>query len=88
MLDTGLSQVTWANGPETPRGRLTVDDYNYRFSFPATPKAYASEAVVQRYDGRMEREFGTQPSVATAVTKVGNVRQVWRCATVPSKPKV
>lgn len=88
ILDTGRDEVTWANGPDAPKGRLEVDDYDYRFDFPAQAEAHASAARVNRYDGTMEREFGTGPFFAEGPVKPGNVRQSWRCEAQPQKPKV
>lgn len=88
VLDTGRDEVVWANGPDAPKGRLAVEDYVYRFDFPARAKAHASAARVNRYDGTMEREFGTGAFFAEGPMKPGNVRQSWRCEAQPQKPKV
>jgi hypothetical protein len=88
VLDTGLHEVVWANGPDTPEGRLEVSDYLYRFDFPQTARAHASRAVINRFDGAMDREFGTSPLLKTDGTVgKGNVRQTWTCATRSAGPK-
>ena len=88
ILDTGRDEVIWANGPNAPKGRLEVTDYVYRFDFPRTAKAHASAARVTRFDGVMEREFGSSPFLAEGPIKRGNVRQTWSCEPKPQAPKV
>lgn len=81
ILDTGLKTVTWANGPDAPEGRLTIEDHTYRFVFPD------HEAKVNRFDGLMVREVGHGPFFGAGQARNGNARASWTCAPQAEGPK-
>ncbi len=87
VLDTGRSSVTWANGPGSPRGRLTITDYEYRIDFAAAGQP-ANAATINRYDGVMERQVAAKPARRPAQGVGEPVLERWICAAQPLKAKV
>lgn len=66
ILDTGRKEATWINASQPLKGILSTSDVEYRLSLPGDNRTHASEAVVNRYDGAMTREFGKAPSCKRA----------------------
>lgn len=89
LLEPAQSKVTAANLDGNPTGQLSKGDYVYEMSFPARPGLYASYAVLNRYDGRMERELGQAPfSIDHGLTiRKGNVFQIWQCTRAGAEPR-
>jgi hypothetical protein len=89
VIDTGLKRAIWANEADGPQGKADVTDREYRLHFPGSAKAYESLAVINRYDGAMQREFGSPPFLqSTGSVKPGNIRQTWRCSMEKTGPKL
>ncbi|MGN7839257.1 hypothetical protein [Stenotrophomonas sp. 22385] len=88
IVDTGSSEVIWANGEGTPRGSLHVTKYSYALEFRSRSGALVSSARINRFDGRMEREVGQAPFFAPGHPRPGNHRQSLLCEQQVLKQKV
>jgi hypothetical protein len=88
VLDSGRRTVEWANGKGTPGGTLAISDHEYRLDFGKIDGVRASNAVVDRYDGRMELQMGPGPISTAVAPKALNARQTWTCRREAEGPKL
>jgi hypothetical protein len=87
ILDPKTRTVTMANMAMQPKGIYTASAYEYYIRFKGTNQMHANEARVNRYDGRMTREFGEPPFLTDEIFgKPGNVLQSWQCKRSEAKP--
>uniref|UniRef100_B0SXT1 Uncharacterized protein n=1 Tax=Caulobacter sp. (strain K31) TaxID=366602 RepID=B0SXT1_CAUSK len=83
ILDTGERTATWANGPGAPKGRLSVNEFEYRLTFPGR-NGVSSEVVINRYDGALVRKT---PELATVKAGSAKPEIRWSCKAESKGPK-
>ena len=87
IIDPAKGTAVIANLPDAPTGTLEVTPFEYRMNFKTQGRVWGGRAVLNRYDGTLEREFGEPPYSTDGITvKSGNILQNWKCAAMKEAP--